>query len=227
MPQTVSPRYRPSLHGVRQRAFPRFDGTTTTVRLPRTRLSASLIQVSPAAAPPQSHVACLSKGQRPKVATLRCGGSAWASQVPGQPLVWRAVFHDSGRGSTGSPYRPQPESLRALNTVSASTTIKVFGADSYGPPTRCLRFVTTVTRSLYLTATQDSLQPARGYGLADGNFPHWVGNGDFRFGVTLTSHRPRLRLARIQVFSRSIGYNGFRRKRQALTSVTARHNKQR
>jgi hypothetical protein len=72
-------------------------------------------------------------------------GGGRASQVPGEPHCAHALLSDPG--GTSAPGHLGASVLPSANFTTSAPTITPFEAPSHGLHTRCLRFVTTVTRS--------------------------------------------------------------------------------
>jgi len=75
---------------------------------------------------------------------VSCGGGR-ASQVPGEPHCAHALLSDPG--GTSAPGHLSASVLPSAIFTTSAPTITPFEAQSHGLHTRCLRFVTAVTRS--------------------------------------------------------------------------------
>jgi hypothetical protein len=107
-------------------------------------------------------------------------GDGRTSQVPGEPRCAHALLFDPG--GTSAPGHLGASVLPSAATTTSAPTTTTFGAPSHGLLTRCLRFVTTITRG-----------HAR---LASGCWPSFAGRGWLPAGFPrkvselVTSHPP-------------------------------------
>jgi len=79
----------------------------------------------------------------PQPATRR--GVVRASQVPGEPSCGRALLSDPGETPSTLPVTALGCCLPLLVRRRLSRRFNSFGAQSHGPPTRCLRFAARVS----------------------------------------------------------------------------------